>query len=59
MKNIYEKCFDKLLKLVRDSRDNCVRRTEEFAKAKNSIKIWVMFGLLAIPTWLEQVRFAR
>lgn len=37
MKNIYEKCFDKLLKLVRDSRDNCVRRTEEFAKAKNSI----------------------
>ena len=37
MKKIYEKSFNELLELVRDSRDDCVRRTEEFVKAKNSI----------------------
>ena len=37
MKKIYEKSFNELLELVRDSRDDCVRRTEEFVKAKNSV----------------------
>ena len=37
MKKIYEKSFNELLELVRDSRDDSVRRTEEFVKAKNSV----------------------
>ena len=37
MKNIYEKSFAELIELVRDSRDDCVRRTEEFVKARNSV----------------------
>lgn len=37
MKDIYEKSFTELIELVQDSRDDCVRRTEEFVKAKNSV----------------------
>lgn len=37
MKSLYEKSFTELIELIRDSRDDCVRRTEEFIKSKNSV----------------------
>ena len=37
MDSLYEKSFNDLIELVRDSRDDCVRRTTEFIKAKNSV----------------------
>lgn len=37
MKSLYKKSFTELIELIRDSRDDCVRRTEEFIKAKNSV----------------------
>lgn len=37
MKNIYEDVFSEVISLVRDSRDSCVRRTEEYSKAKGTL----------------------
>lgn len=37
MKKIYEKSFTELTELVRDSRNNCIRRTDEFFTSVNSV----------------------
>ena len=37
MTNIYEDVFSEVVSIVRDSRDDCVQRTEEYSKAKGSL----------------------
>lgn len=37
MANIYEDIFSELIGLVRDSRDGCVQRTEDYSKAKGAL----------------------
>lgn len=37
MTKIYEDAFSELISLVRDSRDGCVQRTEDYSKAKGSL----------------------
>lgn len=37
MKNIYEDVFSELIRLVRDSRDDCVQRMEDSSKAKGAL----------------------
>lgn len=37
MTNIYEDVFSEVVSIVRDSRDGCVQRTEEYSKAKGSL----------------------
>lgn len=37
MTNIYEDVFSELISIIRDSRDGCVQRTEEYSKAKGSL----------------------
>ena len=37
MTNIYEDVFSEVIRIVRDSRDGCVQRTEEYSKAKGSL----------------------
>lgn len=37
MTDIYEDVFSELIRLIRDSRDGCVQRTEEYSKAKGSL----------------------
>lgn len=37
MKNIYEDVFSEVISIVRDSRDSCVSRMEEYSKAKGTL----------------------